>query len=217
MSINIVKKRNGEKLVDLTGATLSSSDGAKVLTGETAFGRDGNKITGTMTNRGAVSGTISSKAGTYIIQSGFHSGSETVQIASAEQNKIVADNIKSGVTILGVSGTCGGYHVVTGTYTGTTTKKSFTISGLNFKPTGVVVLALSTNNITSPKTTYMINATTHPIVASTGSNIYGTKYLESYAFQQLTGHIIRINSDGFTATRSSDFFTYRYLYVVWGE
>lgn len=48
MGVNIVQKRNGEKLVDLTGATLSSSDGGKILTGETAFGRDGNKITGTM-------------------------------------------------------------------------------------------------------------------------------------------------------------------------
>lgn len=105
MGVNIVQKRNGDTLVDLTGATLSSSDGAKILTGESAFGRDGNKITGTMTNRGTVSGTISSKTGSYTIANGYHSGSGTVQIAAAEQNKIVAGNIKSGVTILGVPGT----------------------------------------------------------------------------------------------------------------
>lgn len=105
MGVNIVQKRNGETLVDLTGATLSSSDGAKILTGESAFGRDGNKITGAMANRGTVSGTISSKTGSYTIANGYHSGSGTVQIAAAEQNKIIAGNIKSGVTILGVPGT----------------------------------------------------------------------------------------------------------------
>ena len=36
-------------LIDLTDATLNSSDGDKVLTGNTAYGNDGEKITGSCT------------------------------------------------------------------------------------------------------------------------------------------------------------------------
>ena len=57
-----------------------------------------------MTNNGAVTGTISTVDGTYSIPSGYHNGSGKVQIASAEQAKIISSNIKAGVTILGVTG-----------------------------------------------------------------------------------------------------------------
>lgn len=57
-----------------------------------------------MPNNGAVTGTISTKAETYTIPAGYHAGGGSVQIASAEQSKIITGNIKSGVTILGVSG-----------------------------------------------------------------------------------------------------------------
>ena len=67
-----------------------------------------NKLTGTMPNRGAVTGSINTVAGTYSIQSGYHDGSGTVGIDSTEQAKIIAGNIKSGVEILGVTGTYSG-------------------------------------------------------------------------------------------------------------
>lgn len=76
---------------------------AEILTGKTAYVR-GAKVTGTMPNNGAVTGTISTKAGTYTIPNGYHDGSGKVQISSTEQAKIIAGNIKSGVTILGVAG-----------------------------------------------------------------------------------------------------------------
>ena len=53
---------------------------------------------------GDVSGTISTKAGTVVIPAGQTTGG-TVGIASAEQDKIIAGNIRSGVTLLGVPGT----------------------------------------------------------------------------------------------------------------
>lgn len=58
-----------------------------------------------MANRGSVTGTISDKNETYSIQSGFHDGGGTVGIDTTEKNKIIAGNIKSGVSILGVVGT----------------------------------------------------------------------------------------------------------------
>ena len=61
-----------------------------------------------MTNRGAVTGTIATKAGTYTVPSGYHNGSGTVGISATEQAKIIAGNIKAGVSILGVTGTYSG-------------------------------------------------------------------------------------------------------------
>lgn len=63
------------------------------------------KVTGTMMNRGATAGTISRKTGAYIIPEGYHNGDGSVTIAEAERDKIIPDNIKSGISILGVSGT----------------------------------------------------------------------------------------------------------------
>ena len=72
-----------------------------VLSGKTYY-KDGKK-TGSMPNNGATGGTISTKAGTVSIPAGYTSGG-SASIDSTEQAKIIADNIKSGVTILGVSG-----------------------------------------------------------------------------------------------------------------
>lgn len=58
-----------------------------------------------MTNRGATAGTISKKTGAYIIPEGYHNGDGSVTIAEAERDKIIPGNIKSGISILGVSGT----------------------------------------------------------------------------------------------------------------
>lgn len=71
-----------------------------------------------ITKRGAVAGTISTKSEQYIIPAGYHNGNGTVGISSAEQEKLIAENIKNGVTILGVSGTASGdiYAIISVTY-----------------------------------------------------------------------------------------------------
>ena len=80
---------------------------AEVLSGRTFHAR-GAALEGTMPNRGSVSGSISTKAGQYTIQQGYHDGSGKVGIDSTEQSKIIASNIKLGVTILGVEGSYSG-------------------------------------------------------------------------------------------------------------
>ena len=80
---------------------------AEILTGKTAYAR-GAKVTGTMPNRGAASGTISTVAGTYSIQQGYHDGSGKVSIDSTEQAKIIPENIREGITVLGVEGSMSG-------------------------------------------------------------------------------------------------------------
>ena len=87
--------------------TDASASAAEILYGQTAYVNK-NKIVGSMVNNGAVSGTISTKAGTYTVPIGYHDGSGTVGISSTEQAKIIAGNIKSGVVILGVTGNYSG-------------------------------------------------------------------------------------------------------------
>lgn len=80
---------------------------AEVLATKT-FAKGGSVLTGTMPNRGAVSGTISSKATPYTIPQGYHDGSGTVGLDSASSTALVANNIRENVTILGVTGTMSG-------------------------------------------------------------------------------------------------------------
>ena len=129
---------SGEVLIDLTsdtvdaahlldGYTAHGKDGApvtgtctfdsdtsedtaavgEILSGKTAHAR-GAQLTGTMPNRGGVTGTISTKTQEYTIPQGYHDGSGKVSIAAAEQAKLIATNIRQGITILGVEGSMSG-------------------------------------------------------------------------------------------------------------
>lgn len=100
-SVNIPKSGGSGNAVfwDTTGADAVSGN---ILSGKKAYIASG-EVTGSMSNNGDVSGTISAKAGTVSIPSGYTSGG-TVGISSTEQAKIITGNIKSGITILGVSG-----------------------------------------------------------------------------------------------------------------
>lgn len=135
----------GQTLIDLTGDDVTASDvlsgkkfhlpsgasgtgtctydadtkdatatAAEILSTKTAY-KNGAKITGTMPNRGAVSGTINTKAGVYTVPQGYHDGSGSVQIASTEQAKLIPTNIREGVTVLGVEGTMSGSEGVKAT------------------------------------------------------------------------------------------------------
>ena len=59
-------------------------------------------------NRGAATGTIATADGEYTIQAGYHNGNGKVSIDATERGKITSGNIKSGVSILGVTGTYSG-------------------------------------------------------------------------------------------------------------
>ena len=86
-----------------SNTTDANAAASEILADRTAYVNT-NKITGTMPNNGAVTGTITTKAQEYTIPSGYHSGLGKVSISSTEQAKIIASNILNGVTILGVTG-----------------------------------------------------------------------------------------------------------------
>ena len=139
--VNKVVLSSGETLIDLSGdtadaahvlkgSTFHDKSGApktgtctydsdtsedtvavsEILVGKTAHAR-GVKITGTMPNNGAVSGSIATKDGQYTVPQGFHDGSGKVGIASAEKAKLIPGNIKSGVEVLGVTGSYSGESI----------------------------------------------------------------------------------------------------------
>ncbi len=124
----------GENTYDADTSDATASD-SEILATKTAY-VNGSKLTGSMTNNGAVTGTISTKAQQYTVPQGFHDGSGKVSISSTEQAKIIAENIRQGITILGVEGGMSGTEDVTAespTVTPSTTSQTITpSSGYNY-------------------------------------------------------------------------------------
>lgn len=89
---------------DTSDATFSADE---LLEGQIGYAR-GVKIVGEMPNNGGISKTISNLNDTVTIPQGHHDGQGTVTIATAEKEKIIAENIREGVTILGVVGSMSG-------------------------------------------------------------------------------------------------------------
>lgn len=122
--------KSGAPIVGACTFNADTSDataaGAEILSGKTAY-VNGVKITGEMKNNGAVSGEISKKADSYTVPIGYHDGAGRVAISTTEQAKIIATNIRAGVSILGVTGTMSGTESVkvqAKTVTPTTTQQT---------------------------------------------------------------------------------------------
>jgi hypothetical protein len=108
---------SGIKAHDRSGAQITGTNtndantqdanatASQILSGATAYVQ-GSKVTGTMTNNGAVSGTIGTKAGSYTVPVGYHDGSGSVTLTNVDS--LIPGNVKSGVSVLGIIGTYSG-------------------------------------------------------------------------------------------------------------
>lgn len=90
--------------VDTSEATATA---AEILAGKTA-GVNGQIITGTMPNNGGSVLDITDADTPVTIPQGYQDGSGKAQIAESERSKIIPENIRQGVTILGKTGTMSG-------------------------------------------------------------------------------------------------------------
>lgn len=93
-------------------ASEANANASEILEGKkAAVGKE--VLTGTMPNRGGVTGEISERDGSFVIPQGAHDGSGKVVISEMEKAKLIPGNIKQGVTILGVVGEHEGSSAVT--------------------------------------------------------------------------------------------------------
>lgn len=89
---------NDEVLLDLSPDTVTSDT---LLSGVTAHNNIGESIVGNIPTISYISGVISNYSQTFPIASGYYAESGSVCIDSTN---LISDNIKSGISILGVSG-----------------------------------------------------------------------------------------------------------------
>ena len=77
---------------------------------KTKLGSSGRDYFG-MPDKSGTNGAIASKDDEFAIPMGFHDGSGKVSIAADEKAKLIEANIKSGIEILGVTGSYGGEEI----------------------------------------------------------------------------------------------------------
>ena len=99
---------SGEGTTGTCTFDADTSDGtavaAEIIKDKIAY-VNGSQVVGTMTVRGKQDIGITDADTPVSILAGYHDGSGSATIAAAQKELLIAGNIKSGVTILGVTGT----------------------------------------------------------------------------------------------------------------
>ena len=126
-----------------------------VLSGTTFHNAAGVAQTGTMPNIGAQSGVLTARDSAVAINVGYHDGSGSIGLSSSDKAALVSNNIREGITILGITGNMSGSEDVKATSlsaTPYTTSKSYAPTDLGdynyFSTVTVNAIAYATSSNT---------------------------------------------------------------------
>ena len=187
----------------LSSQTSATATAAHILSGQTAW-VNGNQLTGTMTNNGAVTSSLNA-GGSYTIPSGYHNGSGKVtanSLASQTSATATAADIASGKTAW-VNGSR-----LTGTMSGGYKYASGTVSSPNVTERNSAALASTgLGNIT----VMQIIAIFTPSSAYTDSNYYRPLFTAGFVYglsgmtllSQAISCDLRERNNGFIPTATS--------------
>lgn len=191
-----------------TTTSSSGTDTSDVLADKIAYGASG-RIVGSMKNNGSQTINVSSANTSYTISKGYHDGSGRVQISSTEASKLIASNIKKGITILGVTGSyqgstsSGGVQVKTGTTTSTS---------INTGLSSIDKFIIYADKISSEGMVNVIYDVSKSAVTLTACGGYNSFVQQCKTITQTTGYSVSGGAFQWTDTSSLGSFMYDATY-----
>lgn len=203
--ISSIKTTTSSSGTDTSDATVNASD---VLADKIAYGASG-RIVGSMKNNGSQTINVSSANTSYTISKGYHDGSGSVQISSTEASKLIASNIKKGITILGVTGSyqgstsSGGVQVKTGTTTSTS---------INTGLSSIDKFIIYADKISSKGMVNVIYDVSKSAVTLTACGGYNSFVQQCKTITQTTGYSVSGGTFQWTDTSSLGSFMYDATY-----
>lgn len=203
--ISSIKTTTSSGGTDTSDATVNASD---VLADKIAYGASG-RIVGSMKNNGSQTINVSSVNTSYTISKGYHDGSGSVQISSTEASKLIASNIKKGITILGVTGSyqgstsSGGVQVKTGTTTSTS---------INTGLSSIDKFIIYADKISSEGMVNVIYDVSKSAVTLTACGGYNSFVQQCKTITQTTGYSVSGGTFQWTDTSSLGSFMYDATY-----
>ncbi len=212
MSVNKVEFGN-EILIDLTKDTVTAD---RLLMNTRAHDASGAEIKGTIPNNETLNGIISSRDQTVSVPKGYYNADSSVKISDDARSKLIADNIRRGITLLGINGTCSNVQV--GWFSASTQNlTAYTLSGLSGKFNSLIMICPGTIGYTTANNNRLSRLCYIPNKA--GEN---TQYISAQAYKHQSGelnatvgssNVVFNESAGTCSLKLPSSFMLRYQYI----